>query len=120
VSPIAASAGALSASVRHLAERTATEALHAVEEIGREIGSAVVRAARGSIKAAEDIGGDLLIVGRDVSQGVAGSARQLAGEASRLASGLWAQPPRIGRTSTTPARKAPAKAPRRRRRKSAA
>ena len=75
VSTAVGAAEALSVGVLHLTERTVVEALHAVEDIGNELSSAVVRAARGSIKAAEEIGGDLVQVGKGVSRGVAGPAR---------------------------------------------
>ena len=76
VSTAVGAAEALSVGVLHLTERTLVEALHAVEDIGNELGSAVVRAARGSIKAAEEIGGDLVEVGKGVSRGVAEPARR--------------------------------------------
>ena len=45
-------AEALTVGVVHLAERTLVEALRAAEDVGSEIGSTLVRAARGSIHAA--------------------------------------------------------------------
>src|SRR5438309_1882744 len=68
VSGAIGAAEALTVGVVQMTGRTLIETLHAVEEIGSELGSAVVRAARGSIKAAEDIGGDLVTVGKDVSR----------------------------------------------------
>src|SRR5215470_1840710 len=82
-------AEALSVGVLRLTERTLLEALHTVEDVGSELGSTVVRAARGSIKAAEVIGGDLVEVGRGVSRGLAQPAREVSGEVARLATGLW-------------------------------
>jgi hypothetical protein len=113
VSTTIGAAEALSVGVLHLTERTLLEALRAVEDIGGELGSAVVRATRGSIKAAEDIGTDLVQVGRDVTSGVAEPARQIGDGVARLARGFWTGEARV--------RKAPAKASgRRRRRRSAA
>ena len=84
VSTAVGAAEALSVGVVHLTERTLVEALHAVEDIGTELGSAVVRAARGSIKAAEEIGGDLVEVGKGVSR-ASPSRRAAGGEVARLA-----------------------------------
>jgi len=65
-------AQALSMGVLHLTQRTLLEILHGVQDVGGELSSAAVRAARGSIKAAEDIGGDLAQVGKGISRGVSG------------------------------------------------
>src|SRR5437764_11609208 len=112
VSTAVGAAEALSVGVLRLTERTLIEALHTVQDVASELGSTVVRAARGSIKAAEAIGGDLVEVGKGVSRGVAEPARQIGGEVARLATGLW---------STARLRKGPAKAvARRTRRRSAA
>ena len=92
-------AEALTVGVVHLAERTLVEALHAAEDVGSEIGSTLVRAARGSIQAATDIGGDLVHVGRTVSRGIAGPAREVGGlmrmtdGRGRAADGLRARKP---------------------------
>ena len=69
-------AQALSMGVLHLTQRTLLEILHGVQDVGGELRSAAVRAARGSIKAAEDIAGDLVQVGKGISRGVSGPARQ--------------------------------------------
>jgi hypothetical protein len=61
-------AEALTTGVVHLTKRTLVEALHAAEDVGSEIGSTLVLAARGSIRAATEIGGDLAQVGRGVSR----------------------------------------------------
>lgn len=112
VSTAVGAAEALSVGVLRLTERTLIEALHTVQDVGSELGSTVVRAARGSIKAAEAIGGDLVEVGKGVSRGIAQPAREVGGEVARLATGLW---------SGARVRKAPAKAAgRRSRRRSAA
>ncbi len=124
VSTAVGAAQALSAGVLHLTGTTVIEALRAVEDIGSELGSAVVRVARGSIKAAEDIGGDLVMVGKGVSRGVAEPARQVGSSIARLATGMWAEGTQMrhgGRLKTEQhARKMLAKAPARRRRRSAA
>jgi hypothetical protein len=124
VSTAVGAAEALSVGVLHLTETTVVEALRAVQDIGRELGSAVVRTARGSIKAAEDIGSDLVMVGKGVSHGVGQPAREVGNDIRRLASGLWGRAPRGprgGRAKTAvAARKMPAKASGRRRRRSAA
>jgi len=86
VSTAVGAGGALSVGVLHLTERTLLEALRAVEDIGSELGSTAVWAVRGSIKAAEGIGGDLVQVGKDISHGVAEPARQLGDGVARLAS----------------------------------
>jgi hypothetical protein len=52
ISTAVGAAEALTVGVVHLAERTLVEALHAAEDVGSEIGSTIVRAARGSIPAA--------------------------------------------------------------------
>jgi hypothetical protein len=114
VSGAVGAAAALTIGVVQTTGRTLIETLHAVEEIGSELGSAVVRAARGSMKAAEDIGGDLVTVGKDVSRGVAAPMRQVGNGIARLTSGHW-----DGLAQKTP-RKTPAKAAGRRRRRSAA
>src|SRR5215470_10394645 len=77
-------AEALTVGVVHLAERTLVEALHAAEDVGTEIGSTLVRAARGSIQAASDIGGDLVHVGRSVSRGIVEPARELGSGLMRM------------------------------------
>jgi hypothetical protein len=121
VSKAVGAAEALSVGVLHLTERTVVEALHVVEDVGNELGSAVVRAARGSIKAAEDIGGDLVEVGRGMSRGVAEPARQVGGGVARLASSLWNGTAEAAGAIQTRMRRGPAKAPARRtRRRSAA
>jgi len=63
-------AEAVTVGVVRLAERTLVEALHAAEDVGAEIGSTLVMATRGSIRAASDIGGDLADMGRTVTNGV--------------------------------------------------
>src|SRR5262249_58205859 len=50
-------AEAVTVGVVRLAERTLVEALHAAEDVSAEIGSTLVQATRGSIRAASDIGG---------------------------------------------------------------
>ena len=67
VSGAIGAAEALTVGVVQMTGRTLIETLHAVEEIGSELGSAAVRVARGSIKAAEDIGSDLVTVGSNGS-----------------------------------------------------
>jgi len=112
VSTAVGSAEALSVGVLHLTERTLLEALHAVEDIGSELGSTAVRAVRGSIKAAEEIGGDLVQVGKGVSRGVAEPVRQLGDGVAGLAADLW--------SAESGARKGLAKASARRARKRSA
>ena len=58
----------LTVGVVHLAERTLVEAVHVAEDVSNELGSTIVRAARGSIKAASDIGGDIAQLSRNVSR----------------------------------------------------
>src|SRR5262245_43261436 len=88
ISTAVGAAEALTVGVVHLAERTLVEALHAAEDVGSEIGSTLVRAARGSIQAASDIGGDLVHVGRTVSRGIAEPARELGTGLMRVRDGL--------------------------------
>jgi hypothetical protein len=88
ISTAVGAAEALTVGVVHLAERTLVEALHAAEDVGNEIGSTLVRAARGSIQAASDIGGDLVQVGRTVSRGIAEPARGLGTGLMRMTDGL--------------------------------
>ncbi len=118
VSTAVGAAEALSVGILRLTERTLIEALHTVEDVGSEIGSTVVRAARGSIKAAEAIGGDLVEVGRGVSRGIAQPAREVGGEVARLATELWKNV--ADGTGKAAARKAPAKSVGRRSRKRSA
>src|SRR5215470_9572697 len=80
VSTAVGAAEALSVGVLRLTERTLIEALHTVEDVGSELGTTVVRAARGSIKAAEAIGADLAEVGRGVSRGLVRPTRDVGGE----------------------------------------
>jgi hypothetical protein len=108
VSTAVDAAEALSVGVLRLTERTLLEAIHTVEDVGSELGSTVVRAARGSIKAAEVIGGDLVEVGRGMSRGIAQPAREVGDGVARLASGLWSNVTDAAGKVT--ARKAPAKA----------
>jgi hypothetical protein len=105
----------LTVGVVHLAERTLVEALHAAEDVGNEIGSTLVRAARGSIHAASDIGGDLAQVGRTVSRGIAEPARELGSGLKRITGGLRRTP-----NVEHQARKPLAKVRRQRRRRRAA
>ena len=70
VSTAVGAAEALTTGVLHLTKRTLVEALHAAEDVGSEIGSTLVLAARGSIRAATEIGGDLAQVGRGVARGL--------------------------------------------------
>ena len=114
VSGAIGAAGALTVGVVQMTGRTLVETLHAVEEIGSQLGSAVVRAARGSIKAAEDIGSDLVTVGKDVSRGVALPMRQVGTGITRL---TWGRRDGKGEDGM---RKMPAKAAGRRRRRPAA
>jgi len=114
VSGAIGAAEALTVGVVQMTGRTLVETLHAVEEIGSELGSAVVRAARGSIKAAEDIGSDLVTVGKDVSRGVALPMRQVGNGITRLTLR------RGNGKGEDGIRKMPAKAAGRRRRRSAA
>jgi len=118
VSTAVGAAEALSVGVLRLTERTLIEALHTVEDVGSELGTTVVRAARGSIKAAEAIGADLAEVGRGVSRGLVQPARDVGGEVARLATGVWSNV--TDAAGKTIARKAPAKAAARRRRKRSA
>ena len=114
VSGAIGAAEALTVGVVQMTGRTLVETLHAVEEIGSQLGSAVVRAARGSIKAAEDIGSDLVTVGKDVSRGVALPMRQVGNGITRLTLR------RGNGKGEDGIRKMPAKAAGRRRRRSAA
>jgi len=114
VSGAIGAAEALTVGVVQMTGRTLVETLHAVEEIGSQLGSAVVRAARGSIKAAEDIGSDLVTVGKDVSRGVALPMRQVGTGITRL---TWGRRDGKGEDGM---RKMPAKAAGRRRRRPAA
>jgi hypothetical protein len=84
ISTAVGAAEALTVGVVHLAERTIVEALHAAEDVGSEIGSTLVRAARGSIQAASEIGGDLVHVGQTVSRGIAEPARELSSGLVRM------------------------------------
>lgn len=118
VSSTIGAAEALSVGVLRLTERTLLEALHTVEDVGSELGSTVVRAARGSIKAAEVIGSDLVEVGRGVSRGLVQPAREVGDGVARLATGLWSNVSEVAGRAT--ARKATAKAAGRRNRKRAA
>jgi hypothetical protein len=88
ISTAVGAAEALTVGVVHLAERTLVEALHAAEDVGSEIGSTLVRAARGSIQAASDIGGDLVHVGQAVSRGIAEPARGLGSGLMRMTGGV--------------------------------
>jgi hypothetical protein len=115
ISTAVGAAEALTVGVVHLAERTLVEALHAAEDVGSEIGSTLVRAARGSISAASDIGGDLVQVGRTVSRGIAEPAREFGSGLRRMTGGL-----RRTASSATHTRKPLAKAPGQRRRRRAA
>ena len=115
VSSAVGAAEALSVGVLRLTERTLIEALHTVEDVGTELGSTVVRAARGSIKAAEAIGGDLMEVGKGVSRGIGQPAREVSGEVARLATGLWSNV--TDAAGKVAARKGPTKAVGRRSRK---
>jgi hypothetical protein len=81
-------AEALAIGVVRLAQRTLVETLHAAEDIGAEIGSTLVSATRGSIRAAGDIGGDLADMGRTVSRGVADPVRELGSGLARVTNGL--------------------------------
>ena len=112
-------AEALSVGVLRLTERTLIEAIHTVQDVGSELGTTVVRAARGSIRAAGEIGGDLVEVGRGVSRGVAEPARQMGDGVARLASRLWTASGRDDGGAER-VRKAPAKAAGRRSRKRSA
>jgi|RhiMetdeSRZDD1v2_1073273.scaffolds.fasta_scaffold210891_2 hypothetical protein len=110
VSTAVGAAEALSVGVLRLTERTLIEALHTVQDVGSELGSTVVRAARGSIKAAEVIGGDLVEVGKGVSRGIAEPAREVGGEVARLATGLWSNVTDASGKANARVRKEPAKA----------
>src|SRR2546430_8601852 len=77
VSGALGAAEALTIGVVQMTGRTLIETLHAVEEIGSELGSAAVRVARGSVKAAGDLGSDLLTAGKEVSTGVGLPMRQV-------------------------------------------
>src|SRR5215470_14960520 len=70
IATAAGTAEALTVGVVRLAERTLVEALHAAEDVGAEIGSTLVQATRGSIRAATDIGGDLAGMGRAMTNGL--------------------------------------------------
>lgn len=117
-------AEALTVGVVRLAERTLVEALHAAEDVGAEIGSTLVQATRGSIRAASDIGGDLAHMGRTVSRGVADPVRELGSGLVRVTNGMRRAAPirhRTARAGHDGARKPLGKsAPRRRRRRAAA
>ena len=117
-------AEALTVGVVRLAERTLVEALHAAEDVGAEVGSTLVQATRGSIRAASDIGGDLAGIGRTVSRTVGEPVRELGTGLARLTNGLRHTAPtrrRTARAGRSTARKPVGKAaPRRRRRRGAA
>jgi len=81
-------AEALTVGVVRLAERTLVEALHAAEDVGAEIGSALVQATRGSIRAAGDIGGELADMGRTVSRSVAAPVHERGAGLARVTNGL--------------------------------
>lgn len=115
ISTAVGAAEALTLGVVHLAERTLVEALHAAEDVGNEIGSTLVRATRGSIRAAGEIGGDLAHMGRTVSRGVAEPARELGSGLMRVTDGLR----RAARGTPERQRKPLAKAGTRRRRRRA-
>lgn len=70
IATAAGTAEALTVGVVRLTERTIVEALHAAEDVGAEIGSTLVQATRGSIRAAADIGGDLAGMGRAMTNGL--------------------------------------------------
>jgi hypothetical protein len=124
ISTAVGAAEALTVGVVHLAERTLVEALHAAEDVGSEIGSTLVRAARGSIQAASDIGGDLVHVGQTVSRGIAEPARELGTGLMRMTGGLRRSADTRRDSESSPhdrVRKPLAKArPQRRRRRAAA
>src|SRR5262249_11064835 len=92
ISTAVGAAEALTVGVVHLTERTLVEALHAAEDVGSELGSTLIRAARGSIQAASDIGGDLVHGGRSVSRGTAAPARDLGNGLIRMTDGLRRKP----------------------------
>ena len=117
-------AEALTVGVVWLAERTLVEALHAAEDVSAEVGSTLVQATRGSIRAATDIGGDLVGMGRTMSRSVGDPVRELGTGLAHMTNGLR-------RTGTTRRRRARAgqvrarkplgkSAPRHRRRRAAA
>jgi hypothetical protein len=96
-------AQALSMGVLHLTQRTLLEIMHGVQDVGGELSSAAVLAARGSIKAAEDIGGDLVQVGKGISRGVSGPERQFR-RRDRQAGGRPVKPERGARKAKVGAR----------------
>jgi len=108
ISTAVGAAEALTVGVVHLAERTLVEALHAVEDVGSELGSTIVRATRGSIRAAGEIGGDLASVGRTVTRGITEPARELGSGLIRVTTGRRRRAP--ARTRDLAARKPLAKA----------
>ncbi len=117
-------AEALAVGVVRLAERTLVEAVHAAGDVGAEIGSTLVDATRGSIRAASDIGGDLAHMGRIASRGVADPLRELRTGVVRVTNGLRPAAPRRRRSARAghAATRKPLgqSAPRRRRRRAAA
>jgi hypothetical protein len=76
VSSVVGVAQALSVGVLRLTQRTLLEVLDAAKDVGGELSSAAARTARGSIKAVEDIRGDLMQVGKRISCGAGGPVGQ--------------------------------------------
>jgi hypothetical protein len=75
-------AEALVMGVGDVAERAIAETARAAEDVGTEIGAALARAARGSVRARES-GGDLVHSGRTVSRRI----MELAGDVATSADG---------------------------------
>jgi hypothetical protein len=122
ISTAVGAAEALTLGVVHLAERTLVETLHAVQDVGGEIGTTLVRAARGSIQAAGEIGGDLVHAGRTVSRGITDPAREIGSGLRRMTDGRPRTSSARGDTGTSAnerARKPLAKARNQRRRRRA-
>jgi len=67
VSTAIGAAEAVSVGMLRLTETALIEAVHTVQDIGGQLGSVVMRAARGSIRAAQDIGGDIVIAGKTLA-----------------------------------------------------
>jgi hypothetical protein len=69
---------ALSAGLVRLARVTLATGLDAAQDVGNELRTAGVRTMRGSITAARDIGGDLALIGRELSDALRGPAKPAA------------------------------------------
>jgi hypothetical protein len=71
ISTAVSAGGTLAVGIVDLAGRTLVQAFRVAEDVGSEIGGTLVDAARGSVRAARDIGNDLAQLSRNVAHGVA-------------------------------------------------